>query len=94
MTHYGHTINISEGGLEAAVAEPMDTGKQVDINIHFPSGEDLVEIRAAVKVIWADGKAEDDGFYHFGGKLINISPRGLIHLKRLLTQFSLPDWIL
>ncbi len=92
--HFGHTINVSEEGLEAAVAIPIETEKQVDINIHFPWGDNLVEIKASVKVIWADSQPRHDGFYHFGGNFRNISPLSLLNLRNLLSQFSLPIWIL
>ncbi len=88
-TRYGHTINLSESGLEAAVSEQMEAGKEFKVKIHFSSGSRLAAIQAAVRVIWAENQARDDGFYHFGGMITNISLQDISRLRCFLGQFSL-----
>ncbi len=86
-TRYGHTINLNESGLEAAGSEQMEAGKQFEVKIHFSSGNRLAAIQAAVRIIWTDNEARDDGFYHFGGMITNISPQDASRLRCFLSQF-------
>ncbi len=85
--HYGHTINLSESGLEVACPEQMDPEKQFDVEIYFSSGIRVAAIQAKVQVIWAEDQARDDGFYHFGAMIANISPRDIVRLRCFLKQF-------
>ena len=89
ITHTGHALNASEGGLLIYFPEQMEIGQYISLKLFFSLGPELNTIEVLAEVVWMDmylGKGWGD--YRCGVKFINISPEDRTRLKSFLIGLS------
>ena len=86
----GHTVNFSEDGFMVLVSEQMEIGESLEMKIYFSTAFGLVTIAVIVKVIWADIKPKEGGYYRFGVRYGDISPADMDNLKAFLNMYADP----
>ncbi len=89
ISHTGHALNASEGGLLIYFPEQMEIGQHLNLKLFFSLGSELNTIEVLAEVVWMDihlGKGWGD--YRCGVKFIDISPEDRIRLKRFLMSLS------
>ena len=86
----GHTVNFCNAGLKIAGVEPIETGTEIEIQIYFASGSDLIVIPAIAKVVWTAMEADETGFIRLGVSFLKISSKDLENLKTLLKNYADP----
>jgi len=87
-----HTGNISEGGLLIYFPEQMDVGQYLRLKLFFSLGSELNILKALAEVVWMDNHLSEDqeNYYPYGRKFVDISPEDEIKLRHLLTSLSFP----
>jgi c-di-GMP-binding flagellar brake protein YcgR len=78
------TINISKGGLQLHLSEPLEIGQTMRLALFTDFGPDLNPIEALVQVVWKDKPLGKDGHYQIGVKIIDISWKNMDQLQNLL----------
>jgi hypothetical protein len=73
-----------------SVSERMMAGEELELKVYFSSASGLVTILAAVKVVWADVQAKEDGFFRFGARYLHISAADEETLKAFLAMYADP----
>jgi c-di-GMP-binding flagellar brake protein YcgR len=89
ISHTGHALNASEGGLLIYFPEQMEIGQYISLKLFFSLGSELNTIEVLAEVVWMDmylGKGWGD--YRCGVKFINISPEDRTRLKNFLIGLS------
>ena len=89
ISHTGHALNASEGGLLIYFPEQMEIGQYISLKLFFSLGSELNTIEVLAEVVWMDmylGKGWGD--YRCGVKFINISPEDRTRLKSFLIGLS------
>ncbi len=89
ISHTGHAINASEGGLLIYFPEQMEIGQYISLKLFFSLGSELNTIEVLAEVVWMDmylGKGWGD--YRCGVKFINISPEDRTRLKSFIIGLS------
>jgi len=86
----GQAIDISEGGLLLQLSEPLEIGQVVGLTLFITPGPslDAIEAVARVEVVWHDGHVGKDGVYRAGVKFVDISPKDVDKLKKLLNALT------
>ncbi len=89
ISHTGHALNASEGGLLIYFPEQMEIGQYINLKLFFSLGSELNTIEALAEVVWMDihlGKGWGD--YRYGVKFIDIFPEDRTRLKSFLMGLS------
>jgi len=76
--------NVSEGGLLILLAEQLEIGQNLRLNLFVDAGPDLNSIEAVVQIVWTDIHVGKDGEYRTGVKFLDISAEHLGELKSFL----------
>jgi hypothetical protein len=85
----GLTIDASESGLLVRTLKDMPLETTLNIELLFPKGSNLSNLRAAAKIVWKDiCNWEDLEGYQYGLKLIQISNEDYSMLKKFLADPS------
>jgi hypothetical protein len=86
----GHTVNFSEDGFMLSVSEQMEAGEEFEVKVYFTSSSGLVTVAAVAKVVWEDTDAEEDGYYRFGVRYVDIPAADKETLKTFLNIYADP----
>jgi hypothetical protein len=85
----GLTIDASESGLLIQTIKDMPIKTKLNIEVSFPRGFELSNLRGVAEIVWKDICNWDDWEgYMYGLKLIQISYENYLRLKQLLGNSS------
>jgi len=87
----GHTLNFSEDGFMLSVSEQMEEGEDLEVKVYFTSSSGLVTVSAVAEVVWVDTDGEEDGFYRFGVRYLDISAADKETLEAFLSIYADPN---
>ncbi len=86
-----HTGNIGEGGLLVYFPEETDVSQYIRLRLFFSLGCELNTIKVLTEVVWTDNHlSEDQEYYPYGVKFVDISPEDDTILKKFLRSLSPP----
>ncbi len=85
----GFTIDASESGLLIQTLKDMPLKTTLDIELLFPEGFELSNLKVAAEIVWKDiCNWEDLEGFQYGLKFIQISDENYSMLKKLLADPS------
>ncbi len=88
---FAHTGNISENGLLAYFSEEMDLSQYLRLKLFFPTGPELNAINLLAEVVWMDYHLnENQKYYPYGLKFVEILPEDVTRLREFLESLSSP----
>jgi len=85
--YFGHTVNISEGGLMILASESLKVGERLEMKVYFSSVSGLVTFKAIVRVVWSDAEDHKRDYYQLGVSYVSIFPEGMDNFKLFLALF-------
>lgn len=88
VSHSGHTVNASEGGLMVYLPEQLPAGQYLKLKLFFARGPDLNFIETLVQIVWIDIHLEKGGDYRCGASFVDISPEDMNKLKNFLRSLT------
>jgi c-di-GMP-binding flagellar brake protein YcgR len=88
VSHSGHTVNASEGGLMVYLPEQLQAGQYLKLKLFFARGPDLNFIETLVQIVWIDIHLEKGGDYRCGASFVDIFPEDMNKLKNFLRSLT------
>ena len=86
-----HTGNISEGGSLIYFPKETDVRQYLRLKLFFPLGPELNTIKVLTEAVWMDNHlSEDQEYYPYGVKFVDISPEDRTKLRNFLRSLSSP----
>ena len=84
-----HTGNIGQGGLLIYLPQETNVSQHIRLKLFFSLGGALNAIEVLAEVVWKDNHlSEDQEYYPYGVKFVDISPEDNTILKNLLRSLS------
>jgi hypothetical protein len=71
---FSHAIDVSEGGLKAYVAEPVENGQFFRLQFSFPAADAVATVETLVQVVWKNEAAGKYGRSLAGVKFVSMAP--------------------
>jgi hypothetical protein len=87
----GYLVDLTTGGALMIGNYPLDINVIYQLRVELPDGFDSqTEMTFDAKAVWVQPDVEPE-FYRIGLQLIEIEPRDLVLLEKLLTKYSTPE---
>ena len=87
---FSHATDVSEGGLKAYVAEPVENGQFFRLQLSFPAADAVATVETLVQVVWKNESATQYGRSLTGVKFVSMAPGHLERLQRFLRGLEAP----
>ncbi len=88
ITRFGHTINISEGGVVICIRERLEVGQNLRLRIFFSMDSDGVFIEIQTMIVWRNNSEQREKEYVYGLRFVEMSDEDLKKLKIFLKSFA------